>query len=129
MLIKTTSDESSLVCLWPKILLGSSNRPTAQSIWHQPIWGTLDSVTVSEEALHISGDKGEAVVEAMGQNAPKTPTKKKKGGKKRKHHAQMPAGVELPSPGKVAKGNSLDEDIEVHYIGMLRRFYGLFSRS
>ena len=82
--------------------------------------GTLDSVTVSEETLNISGNEGEAVVEAMGQNAPKTPTKKKKGGKKRKRHAQMPEGVELPSPGKVAKANSLDEDIEAHYIGMLR---------
>ena len=76
---------------------------------------TPDSVTVSEETPQISGDEGETVVEATGQNALKTLTKKEKGGKKRKQHTQMPEGVELPSPGKVPKANSLDDDIEAHY--------------
>lgn len=79
--------------------------------------GTPDGVTVSEETPHISGDEEEIAVEATGQ---KTPAKKKKGGRKRKQPTQMPEGVEFPSPEKAPKANSLDEEIEAHYIGMLR---------
>ena len=81
--------------------------------------GASDSVTVSEETPHISGDEEEIVVKATGQKTPKTLTKKKKRAKKRKQPKQMPEGAELPSPEKVPKANSLDEEIEAHYIGML----------
>jgi len=82
--------------------------------------GTSDCVTVSEETPNISGEEDDLVVEVTSQKTQKTPTKRKKGGKKRKQPNQIPEGAELPSPEKVPKANTLDEEIEAHYIGMLK---------
>ena len=50
----------------------------------------------------------------------KTPVKKarKSAQRKRKSANQTPEGTELLSPEKLSKPNTLDEDIEAHFIGM-----------
>jgi len=52
---------------------------------------------------------------------PKTPVKDVNRGKKnkRKSTTPVPEGAELLSPEKVKKPNTLDNDIEAHYLGML----------
>ena len=62
-----------------------------------------------------------AVTDPLGQ---KTPLKKGKNSRKRKTAIATsdatPEGAELPSPEKLWKPNTLDDQIEAHYLGMLQ---------
>ena len=49
----------------------------------------------------------------------KTPVKRGKKTSKRKTTTPAPEGAELPSPKKIPKPNTLEEEIQANYLGML----------
>lgn len=73
-------------------------------------------VTLGAEIAVMS--EGEEMEANTGFNSLKTPSKKKKGSRKRSA-TQKPEGAELVSPEKTPKADLVDEEIEAHYLGML----------